>query len=262
MFRRHAGVFMTVLAALLLASAPAQAIHDGFLDGETHPNVGALIVEIDGQKLVYCSGTLIAPSVFLTAAHCTFVLEQDFGITRVWVTFDSNADPATANLLPGTTSTNPGFAFNNADPGDVAVVVLDNPVDWLTPAALPAEGLLDELSAQNGLKGQPFTAVGYGADDRSVGGGPPQFQIDGVRRFATSSYQALQPALLKFSMNPATGDAGGCWGDSGGPNFLGDSGPIVGLIRGGDGACRAMYYAYRLDTPSARAFLSEFVALP
>ena len=65
-------------------------------------------------------------------------------------------------------------------------------------------------------------------------------------------------------MNPSTGDAGGCFGDSGGPHFLGgtQSNLIVSITVTGDSVCRATDKTYRLDTPSARDFLGDYVALP
>ena len=65
--------FASLLAAVLLYAGPAGAIVNGQLDGNRHPEVGALIAEYvqPGEKDVLCSGTLIAPTLFLTAAHCT-----------------------------------------------------------------------------------------------------------------------------------------------------------------------------------------------
>ena len=61
-------------------------------------------------------------------------------------------------------------------------------------------------------------------------------------------------------MNPSKGDAGGCFGDSGGPHFLGgtQSNLIVSITAIGDSVCRATDKTFRLDTPSAREFLSGF----
>lgn len=68
-------LFVSVLVFLvaLLVVTPALSITFGELDGEQHPNVGALLVAWpypDGSIDVICSGTLISPTVFLTAAHC------------------------------------------------------------------------------------------------------------------------------------------------------------------------------------------------
>ena len=65
-------------------------------------------------------------------------------------------------------------------------------------------------------------------------------------------------------MNPSTGSGGTCYGDSGGPHFLGDSNLVVSITVTGDAPCRATDVTYRLDTPWARAFLGQFpgVSLP
>ena len=63
-------------------------------------------------------------------------------------------------------------------------------------------------------------------------------------------------------MNPSTGDGGTCYGDSGGPNFLGTSTTLAAITITGDYVCRATNVTYRLDTASARDFLDEYVALP
>jgi hypothetical protein len=59
-------------------------------------------------------------------------------------------------------------------------------------------------------------------------------------------------------------DGGTCFGDSGGPHFLGDAGSnlLVSTTITGDAMCRATDKTYRLDTASARAFLDDFVVLP
>jgi hypothetical protein len=67
-------------------------------------------------------------------------------------------------------------------------------------------------------------------------------------------------------MNAAKGDGGTCYGDSGGPNFLGAGStetPIVAATTiTGDAVCRSTNVVYRLDAPGAREFLARFVTLP
>jgi secreted trypsin-like serine protease len=252
--------------ALLAASLPAGAITYGQPDGNGHPNVGAIVAEyaVPGQKDLFCSGTLISPTVFLTAAHCTSYLEAH-GLAA-WVTFDSEYTTQ-SKIYPGTMHTNPGYNFAQNDPGDIAVIVLDRPVRGITPAALPSEGMLDRLFADGTLhQGQRFTAVGYGVHEPQVGGGPPSFPFDSLRWVAISEFNALNGAWLRLSQVGAKGDGGTCYGDSGGPNFLGAGAgetPIVAALTvTGDAMCLATNVDYRVDTPAARAFLGQFVILP
>jgi hypothetical protein len=63
-------------------------------------------------------------------------------------------------------------------------------------------------------------------------------------------------------MNPSTGDGGTCYGDSGGPNFLGSSNTLAATTITGDAICRSTNVVYRLDTAAARAFLGGYVTLP
>src|SRR6185436_19364490 len=126
-----------LLLAVLLPAAPASAITNGAADGQDHPNVGGLVspTQYSDGTWIYCSGTLISPTVFLTAAHCGEDGE------RVEVTFDTS--------YPG------GHAY----------------------------------------------------------------LYDDVRNQATGTLNAVNPAWLRISMNAATGNGGGCYGDSGGANF-------------------------------------------
>ena len=198
--------------------------------------------------------------MFLTANHCTIYLES-VGITDVWVTFDPQFSSA-STLQHGVYHTNPAYGHDMAQLNDVAVVVLDAPVAGITPALLPEAGLLDRMARKNGLKEQQFTAVGYGDQDRQNGGGPPVYPFDGARRVATSEFRALSGNWLRLSQNASTGDGGTCYGDSGGPNFLGASNVVAAVTVTGDTACRATNVDFRLDTPAARDFLRNYVTLP
>ena len=99
---------------------------------------------------VFCSGTLIAPTVFLTAAHCIASLEAR-GITEVWVTFAADYDEDAASpggLIAGTPVAHPEFGAGRvSDTHDIAVVLLDEAPAGITPAQLPTARLLDQLKA-------------------------------------------------------------------------------------------------------------------
>src|SRR3954465_14005647 len=129
----------SALASLVLA-APAGAITGGSADGNGHPNVGGLVAAqaySDGTW-IYCSGTLISPTVFLTAAHCA---EGD----RVRVTF-SSAYKDGDTVYNGTWHADPAYNQTQSDPRDIGGVVFEKPVKGLTPARLPVAGSLSNLS--------------------------------------------------------------------------------------------------------------------
>jgi secreted trypsin-like serine protease len=242
---------LAVLAALVVA-APAAAITNGARDEGGHPNVGALVSPrqySDGTWL-YCSGTLVAPTVFLTAAHCA----EDNG--PAVVTFDT-AYVAGGRAYSGTFHVDPLYPGPQSDTHDIAVVVLDEAVTGITPARLPAAGSLSALPSN-----QRITSVGYGAYEVTNQPGGHRFLYDDVRMVATGTLNATTKAWLRVSMNPALGNGGTCFGDSGGPNFLGTTDIVAGITITGDSVCRATNVDYRLDTASARAFLAGYVTLP
>jgi hypothetical protein len=282
MHRRIAALLATMALAMVLASGMASAITYGQPDGNQHPYVGTPVyADEEGGEFIGCTGTLIAPDVFVSAAHCTPDLGEleQFGLELRGVTFDNVYDPGTSVVYPGTPHIHPdwpgpspapnSFFGVGAHANDIAVIVLDEEVAGIQPASLPSAGLLDQMANDGELKGQRFTVVGYGVTEltHEPGSGAPVFGETETRMYSVSSFSALAPGFLRLSINPSTGDSGACFGDSGGPNFLG-AGPsetnIIVSIGGlrGDFRCRAMNATYRLDTPSARAFLGQFVTLP
>ena len=267
------GMVATAVVALgvLVGALPAAGITFGQADGTLHPSTGALVADWDPESPgpdQLCTGTLISPTVFLTAGHCTDFLESE-GIHQVWVTFAPAYDDDAGNpggLIAGTYTTDPQYGYSgqggSSDPHDLAVVVFAAPVAGIAPAQLPALDLLAAM--KSALREQTFTAVGYGLVREQKTKGPNALFYDGVRRYALQTFSSLQPAWLTLSMNPSTGDGGTCYGDSGGPHFLGGatSNLLVAITVTGDSPCRATDKTYRLDTASARAFIGNYVTLP
>lgn len=261
--RRTTLAIVALVAILLLAAAPARAITFGEPDGDRHPNVGLLLGDFqgDGTPVPICSGTLVSPTVVLTAGHCTSVF-TDLGVTRIWITFDSAFDPATSPLVPvASVVTHPDFDSHTLF-NDVGVALLAYPLQGATVSALPTADLLGQLKDAGALHDTTFVNVGYGVT-ATFKGGPPTTIFDGVRRLSTSPYGGLTPNWLHLlGNNDATGQGGTCSGDSGGPRFLGNSNLIVGVTSWGDGQCRSLNMAQRVDIPSVREFLDDYLTLP
>ena len=268
--------------ALVLAavgpSASLLAITYGFVDTNgTYSNTGAFIVESPrtGEITPICSGTLIAFDVFLTASHCTAFFEQDLaplGYTA-YVSFDSpigfgdQTSPTTRLIEVQEVVTNPAYTRAQNDSGDLAVLLLD-PQDTtgIAPATLPSAALLEEVVRADGFDEAFVTTVGYVVQNRVVGAGVPFFQdVNPIpRMYSFSTFNALNKGYIRYSQNPAKGNGGACFGDSGGPQFFTYKGTtyIVSITITGDAVCRATNVAYRLDTESARSFLASYVTLP
>lgn len=240
-------------AAALVFAGLAAGITNGSPDDNGHPYVGALLAQqaFSDGTWEECTGTLIAPRVFLTAEHC------DEGVSRVAVTFDSNYVASTGTTYWGTWYGDPGYNNSSGDPHDIAVVVLDKAPKGITPARLPG---LNQLSSLNG--GDPIVSVGYGAQSVTSDQGGKTLHYQDTRYVTTGSFTTLTQVYLKASMNPSHGDGGTCYGDSGGPNFLGDTNIVAATTITGDMWCRSTNVDYRLDTPVARDFLKQFVTLP
>jgi hypothetical protein len=241
------------------ASAPelegeiGTSITHGELDGDGHPFVGIMVAnDSDGNPLWRCSGTLLSPTLFLTAGHCT---ESPAASATIWFESDvrsvANYPFAGPTTVSGATYTHPDFNPNAFFLYDLGVVVLDE--EYVSPngvyGVLPELDQLDELAPRRG-KPQVFTAVGYGLQRSSP---VAKFvEAERVRMVATPHLvQINTPGFTgDFSMllsnNASTG--GTCFGDSGGPNFLGDSNIVAGVTSFGlNGNCAGSGGVYRVD---------------
>jgi hypothetical protein len=243
-------------------------IVNGSPTGSSFASVGALLFDYNEDRVIngddeWCTGSLIAPTVFLTAAHCVVSSYTPAG-TQFYVSFNSDLYGNSFKYIKATGYVfDPAYGHDQADLHDLAVVFLPaNATKGMQIYQLPTAGLLDRLAAQNGLKDALFVNVGYGTSNTRTG--VPDFPYDGLRNMSESAFLGLQPAWLGLNMNiSATALGGDCYGDSGGPKFLkGNLNVIVATVTTGDYPCRATSWDYRTDTPNARAFLGQFVALP
>ena len=248
-------------ALLCFAAIPASAVTDGELDNGAHPFVGLMVaIDANGNPLWRCSGTLISDTVYLTAGHCTTA-----PAVRAEIWFDGDVESGIPeNGYPingdigGTTFTHPEY-----DPAafflhDVGLVVLDSPMTMDQYGHLPQQDELDVLARRRGQQDQTFTAVGYGLQRIN----PVFIEAERVRMFATPHLiQINTPGFtgdfsLLLSNNHSTG--GTCFGDSGGPNFLGTSNVVAGVTSFGlNGNCAGTGGVFRVDRANVLDFINS-----
>ena len=252
--RRLATLFAVTVLALQGLVAPAEAIIEGQPDGNRHPYV---CMAFNDQFL--CSGSLIAPTVFLTAGHCTDLF-NDPALGQTWVTFQEDATSFPQDHLVQSAHTYPGFcdACGPGLPGfaspDVGVVILAEPVSLSQYGLLPEPNLVDSLSP-----GTPLTVVGYGIRDREKNLDPGEVaQRYFARTKLIENRSRTSDVVMKVADNPAKG--GSCFGDSGGPHLLGDTNTILGVNSFGTNInCAGVGYSARVDTPDVLAWIQSFL---
>lgn len=245
--------------AALLAAGSAHAIVNGEPDGTRHPYVAAIgfIDAATGKPGAFCSGTLVSPTVIVTAGHCTYHSAAAF----VW--FDPQWNPSKPPAGVGRPVTHPDFNPDRTLPntGDLGVVLLSRPVQMPTYGALPGAAYLENLGKARGHE-LGVSIVGYGF--QSVD--PPVRTNErtlGTARIKNLSSSFVRDYGVKISGANGSGRSGSCIGDSGGPILHDDSNVVVAVQSFGDvDTCLGATYGYRTDTPSARAFLGQFTPLP
>ncbi|QYJ03217.1 trypsin-like serine protease [Nocardioides panacisoli] len=254
---------LTLFAALmsLALAAPAHAVTDGEPDGDDHPYVGLMVAQdADGNPLSRCSGTLISPTIYLTAGHCT---EAPAAHVEIWFDADvesgipDNGYPFTGDV-GGTPYTHPDYDTDAFFVRDVGVVVLDEPVAMDTYGALPE---LDQLDALKPRRHTTFTSVGYGLQKAFPSAAAWKEQADRVRMQAEPHLLQINTGFTKdysmlLSNNARTG--GTCFGDSGGPNFLGDSNVVAGVTSFGlNSTCGGTGGVFRMDREWSLGWVTE-----
>ena len=272
-------IVISLVFVMLAVSSTVQAgIGEPDINNDYY-NVGVMIifdaditpVDVGDDVSTFCSGVLISPTHFLTAAHCVdwiSLVDNPY----VGVSFSNISAPINEFTIPVSAwhmhpSYPPGqWVAPGHSPGigygtqyDIGILELEDPI-LLPPASLPPEGYLDDLAANGELVRQPIVNVGYGVVQTLTG--PPGYALpDGVRRVSTSRFLGLTQHFLKQRINPKAGDEGGSsQGDSGSPKFFPDDPEtILALTSWGGASLRGIMSSVRVDTPEALSFIYEFV---
>jgi V8-like Glu-specific endopeptidase len=250
---------LLAVGMLLVLPTSASAVTDGQLDGNNHPQVGLMVAQdAEGDPLWRCSGTLISPTVFLTAGHCT---ESPAAHVEIWFDADvqsgipGNGYPNTGDV-GGTPYTHPQYNPNAFYLFDLGVVVLDEPVTNVPYGQLPQLNQLDSLKPS---RQTTFTSVGYGLQNANKN----HTVAERVRMFSRPHLIQINTGFvgdfsIMLSNNANTG--GTCFGDSGGPNFIGTSLVIAGVTSYGlNGNCAGTGGVYRIDRADDLNWIATFL---
>jgi secreted trypsin-like serine protease len=268
--KRRLMLLVTMLALLAVAIPPAGAITNGELDGDGHPHVVLILMEVGGEPAFRCSGTLISPTYVLTAGHCTNGYPEDvFSGMRIFLDSDVDGGRGITNNYPfggGNTveakrwAAHPLYETAPFFVHDVGMIELEDPVYLDTYGTLPAIDSLDKLATKRGLQNQTFTAVGYGLQQIN----PVFVESARVRMVAHPKLNMINaPGFtgdfsLLLSNNHSTG--GTCFGDSGGANFLGDSNVVAAVTSFGiNGNCAGTGGVFRTDRENVQEFIHDFM---
>ncbi len=253
---------LCVAVALLLVVTSAQAITYGQPDtNNNYPWVGMMISPAAGGGYYICSGSLISPTVFLTAAHC---LDNP---AAYYVTFKQSGPYRLANdFVQGTPHQHGGWtgALTLPNTSDVGVIVLNSPLPGPYGTLAPV-GFVEELLTQRGKNDLGFTAIGYGLQSsQNPNSRRPSEPWDLARWYGFQRLMQMSSAFtdgfnIQLTNNPGIG-GGTCSGDSGGPIMHTATGYIVAVNSFGVAPyCKGNDYAYRVDIPYSRDFINGFL---
>jgi hypothetical protein len=263
-------VTLVLMALLVVSVGTVLAVTNGEPDNGAHPFVGLMVADDEeGEPLWRCSGTLISPTVFLTAGHCT---EPPAVRATIWFEEDvqsgipDNGYPyGGPTSVDGTAYTHPDYNPNAFFLYDLGVVVLDEPVYMDEYGELPALGVLDGIKGND--KKAAITAVGYGLQEIN----PNRLSAERVRLVAALDlintkgvFGVPRGTAIKVSGSGVGGDSsdtgGTCFGDSGGPQFLADTNVVAAVTSFGlNGNCAGVGGGYRVDQPDDLEWLATFL---
>ena len=209
---------LSLLTMALLLATPAQAIVGG--GTPQTEGVARSVVTIVGSRGNFCTGSLIAPRLVLTVAHCV-----QPGADYKIVDYGTDGKPQLQNVR--TVAPHPGFNMQamvaHRATADVALLQLEIPLKGKSTVPVGAPQIPFQV-------GSRFTIAGIGVTVRGDGKSGGTTRVAGL--VATGQPGTLQIRLVDPVTNGIRDGIGACTGDSGGPVFEDKPGGpvIVGVI--------------------------------
>ena len=229
MLRTAALAPVVVLALASGCTEPDLGVHeDEIIGGQVtadglFPGVGAVLYDLGGGRPeAGCTGTLIAPTVVLTAAHCIDPQLGGDAVVGFTLVHDTVAAVPPMTAVVGKVKHEQFDLFAEPAPGltqwfDIALVFLATPITEVAPVKLPRPDDAPGLVADGDL-----TIVGYGRTSN-------QSNATGVKYDAVTKLVSLNQWELQVSRGQ--GQPQNCHGDSGGPALAELAGTrVVGVV--------------------------------